>query len=145
MKDFKLRSEELCHELAEFKEDKRDKQIKALEKAADNYANAAKAVQARSDNYDHTAIAYAGASALGLFLTVASTPGTGDKGLPPPGCFLPDGGNNECDEGKCGKSDKQESGATPKSSETSLHRRHLRRSRVPREGIKGTFKSGNIQ
>ena len=44
MKDFKLRSEELCHELAEFKREERDKQIKALEKAADNYANTARAV-----------------------------------------------------------------------------------------------------
>ena len=65
MKAFKGRSEELCHEIAEFEKDKRDKQIEALEKQADNYANARKAVQARSDNYDHTAIAYAGASAMG--------------------------------------------------------------------------------
>ena len=65
MKAFKSRSEEFCRELDAFKENKRDKQIKALELEADNQANAAKAVQARSDNYRHTGILYAGASAMG--------------------------------------------------------------------------------
>ena len=53
MREYKSRSEELCREVASL--GKREAQIAALEKAALNKDNAAKALMDRSNNYEVTA------------------------------------------------------------------------------------------